>query len=268
MSTDQKRHSAKTPTSKRDAARRRIAEKRAAEAAARAREERRRRTLIGGIAAAVVVIVAIVVVIIVQNSRTSTSANAATPAHTVDNGLVIPVGQASAPVTLDVYEDFQCPICKQFQDANGSALDQMVAQGTVKVRYHLMAFLDTAANKQYSTRAANAAAAVTNAGGDAAFAKLHDILYAHQPPESGSGLSDDQLIQFAAQAGAGGDQVAKQIRDLTYEDWTKKATDRASKDGVTGTPTVHVNGKDLAVQDLVTPGGLAKAVDAATPKNQ
>jgi protein-disulfide isomerase len=247
-------------SSKRAAAQRRIAEKRAAEAAARAQAARKRRTVIGGTVAAVLVVIAVVVAVVVQSSRTAPSANAATPAHTVSSGHVIVVGSSSAPVTVDLYEDFQCPNCKAFEDASGATLAQLVAAGTVRARYHEMAFLDTPANDDYSTRALNAAAAVVNAAGGSAFQKFHDLLYAHQPQESGKGLTDAQLITYAAQAGAGGSTVQQQIKDLTYGDWVKAVTDQASKDGVTGTPTVKVAGKTLA--DL-SPSGLTAAVDAA-----
>ena len=45
------------------------------------------------------------------------------------------------------------------------------------------------------------------------------------------------------------DAEAFRYRDerLTYGDWVAKVTDQASKDGVTGTPTVKVNGQ--LVQD-------------------
>ncbi|MGZ6826856.1 MAG: DsbA family protein [Mycobacteriales bacterium] len=245
---------------KRAAAQRRIAEKRAAEALARAHAERRRRAIVGGVVGAVLVLIAVVVVIVVQSQRTSTSATAAVPAHTIDNGHVIPVGNAAAPVTVDLYEDFQCPNCKAFEAASGSTLAKLVAAGTVQAHYHEMAFLDTAANGNYSTRALNAAAAVVNAAGGTAFQKFHDLLYANQPPETGSGLPDSQLIQYANQAGATGPAVTSAIRNLTYGDWVKTVTDQASKDGVTGTPTVFVKGKKLA--DL-SPAGLTAAVDAA-----
>ena len=239
--------------------RERLAARRAAEAAARARAERRRRSVIGGVAAAAVVVVALVVVIVIQMARTSTSADAAAPANTVD-GTVIAVGSADAPVTVDVYEDFQCPNCKAFEDESGATLDQLVADGTVQARYHGMAFLDTNANDQYSTRALNAAAVVLATAGPDAFQTFHDLLFANQPAEGGSGLSDEQLVEFAGQAGATGSTVELGIRDLTYGDWVKTATDQASKDGVTGTPTVFVDGAKLA--DLSAPG-LAAAVTAA-----
>jgi protein-disulfide isomerase len=200
----------------------------------------------------------VVVAVLVQSQRTATSATAAAPAHTTDH--VIVVGSATAPVTVDLYEDFQCPNCKAFEDATGSTLAQLVAAGTVQAHYHGMAFLDTSANDKYSTRALNAAAAVVNAAGPDAYQKFHDLLYAHQPAEGGSGLTDDQLISYAQQAGASGSTVESAIRDLTYGDWVKEITDQASKDGVTATPTVKVDGQQL--EDLSV-SGLTAAVQSA-----
>jgi protein-disulfide isomerase len=235
-----------------------MAARRAAEAAARARAERNRRTVLGAIAGGVVVLVALVVVILVQTNRASTSATAATPAHVTGSAIV--VGSASAPVTVDLYEDLQCPNCKNFEDASGKTLAQLVAAGTVQAHYHPMAFLDNATNNKYSTRALNAAAAVLDSAGTAAFQTFHDLLYAHQPPESGTGLTDAQLIAYAHQAGATSATVDSAIKNLTFGDWVKKETDQASKDGVTATPTVLVKGKTLS--DL-SPAGLTAAVTAA-----
>jgi protein-disulfide isomerase len=243
----------------RRANRERLAARRAAEAAARARAERRRRTVLGGVVAAVALLLALIAVVVVQTQRTSTSASAAVPPNVVD-GTVIAVGSAAAPVTVDLYEDFQCPNCKAFEDQSGSTLAQLVAAGTVQAHYHGMAFLDTSANHQYSTRALNAAAVVANAAGAQAYATFHGLLFANQPDEGGSGLTDDQLISYAAQAGASGEAVEAGIRDLVYGDWVAQAEDQASKDGVTGTPTVMVNGQPL--EDL-SAAGLTAAVNTA-----
>jgi protein-disulfide isomerase len=173
---------------------------------------------------------------------------------------VIAVGPADAPVAVDVYEDFQCPVCKAFEDSTGATLAQLVDDGTVQLRYHGMAFLDTSANDQYSTRALNAAAVVVDSAGSEAFQAFHDLLFANQPDEGGSGLTDDQLIEYATQAGASGAAVEQDIRDLTYGDWVATVTDQASQDGVTGTPTVMVDGSPL---DDLSVDGLTAAVAAA-----
>ncbi|MEI4270506.1 thioredoxin domain-containing protein [Klenkia sp. LSe6-5] len=248
---------------KKEAARQRIAAKRAAEAAAQAAEQRRRRTVIGASVAAVVVVVAVVVAIVVQTSRSAVDGDAARPAGTAadGNGYTFAVGQADAPVTVDLYEDFQCPVCKQFEDAAGATLEDYVAAGTVRVVYHGMAFLDSARNDDYSTRALNAAAVVASGAGPEAYERFHDLLFANQPDErTGSGLTDDQLVDYAEQAGATGEEVGTDIRDLVYGQWVKGATEQASKDGVTATPTVFVDGTQLTDR---TADGLSAAVDAA-----
>jgi protein-disulfide isomerase len=247
-------------SAQREAARRRIEVKRAAEAAARAAAQRRRRAVVGGLVAAVVLVVVLVVVVVVQPGRTTASADAAAPAEASGNGYVFAVGSADAPVTLDLYEDFQCPNCKALEESLGSTLDDLVAAGTVRVAHHGMAFLDTAANDGYSTRALNAAAVVADAAGTDAYATFHDLLFAEQPDEGGTGLTDDQLVELAARAGASGETVESGIRDLVYGDWVASAEDQASQDGVTGTPTLLVAGEPLT--DL-TPDGLTAAVNAA-----
>jgi protein-disulfide isomerase len=247
-------------SAKREAARRRIAEQRAAEAAARAAAQRRRRAVAGGVVAAVLLVVVLVAVVVVQTGRTTASADAAAPGNASGNGYVFAVGSADASVTLDLYEDFQCPNCKALEESTGSTIDDLVGAGTVQVRYHGMAFLDTDANDDYSTRALNAAAVVADAAGTDAYAAFHDLLFADQPEEGGSGLTDDQLVDLAAQAGAGGATVEAGIRDLVYGDWVARAEDRASQDGVTGTPTLLVAGEQLT--DL-TADGLTAAVTAA-----
>jgi protein-disulfide isomerase len=246
--------------SRREAARQRIAARRAAEEAARATADRRRRTVVGGVATAVVLLMALVAVFLVQSQRTSTDARAAVLPGTTDGGYAVAVGATGAPVTVDLYEDFQCPVCRRFEASAGSTLDQLVTDGTVRVRYHGMAFLDTSANDHYSTRALNAAAVVLAHAGADAYQTFHDLLFANQPAEGGRGLSDDQLIAYADQAGATGDAVAQGIREQTYADWTAQATEQASKDGVTATPTVLVDGD--RVTDL-SATGLTDAVTAA-----
>jgi protein-disulfide isomerase/uncharacterized membrane protein YphA (DoxX/SURF4 family) len=169
----------------------------------------------------------------------------------------VTVGQATAPVTLDLYEDPQCPVCKQFEAEVGPTISTWIGNGTVKVHYHVISFLDSSSTTKYSSRAANALYA--SAGVSATvFAKYHTLLYDKQPAEGSAGLTEDTLVQLAQQAGAG--SVAAQIRAGTYGDFVAAATDQSSKDGVTGTPTVMVNGQTVQNPTLTA---VTAAVQAA-----
>lgn len=249
-------------STKRASAQQRIAQKRAAEALAQALAARRRRTVIGGVVAAVLVVVAVVIVVVVQTQRTSTSVSAPVPGNTVAGGVAVQVGQASAPVTVDLYEDFQCPACNSLEKLTGATIAQLVSDGSIKVNYRPISILDRFSSTDYSTRALNAAGVVADAAGPDAFLTFHGLLFTHQPPENSAGLSDDQLIAFAAQAGASGSTVEAHIRDRYYEDWTKTVTDAASRSGLQGTPTIHIDGKDLPLEQA-TPEGFTAAVKAA-----
>jgi protein-disulfide isomerase len=92
-----------------------------------------------------------------------------------------------------------------------------------------------------------------------AFAAYHQLLYVQQPAEGSAGLTEDRLVQLAQQAGAGA--AATQIRAGTYAEYVARATDQSSKDGVTGTPTVLVNGKTVAQPTL---DAVTAAVNAAS----
>jgi len=98
--------------------------------------------------AAVVILIAVLVIggVFYQHSRTTAANNgygaAKTAAVTVNAG-VVHVGAPNAPVTLNVYEDFTCPICGQFEGVYGQQLAQAQDQGKTAVDYHMLDFLDS-----------------------------------------------------------------------------------------------------------------------------
>ena len=83
----------------------------------------------------------------------------------------------SKPVTVVLYEDFQCPVCQAFEQSNGAYLDQQVKAGKITIQYRPYPFLNTSANDQYSDRAAAAGMCVYAKGGAKAFKTFHDLLY-------------------------------------------------------------------------------------------
>ena len=219
---------------------------------------RRRRT--GLVTAAVVAVLALVVGVgvAVQSRRGSTAASGSSvPANLTDGG--VPTGDADAPVTVTLYEDFQCPACKQFEQTTGPTLQRLQETGTVRVVSKPVAILDRFSSTDYSTRALNAAGCVIDTA-PAAYPAFARSLFDQQPEENSAGLTDDRLAELAEQSGA--EDVTSCVRDQHFEDWTRRATDQASKDGLTGTPYVLVNGKPLTEP---TAAALQTAVTAAQP---
>jgi protein-disulfide isomerase len=215
---------------------------------------RRRRGVVVALVVVVVLAVVVGVGIAVQMSRSDVSGGAgdAAPSGVVDR-YAVPRGDAAAPVTLTLYEDFQCPVCRQVEAIIGPTVDRFVDNGTVRVEYRPIAFLDAASTTAYSSRALNAAACVLDERGTGAFVRMHGLLFDEQPAEGTAGLSDDQLTTLAARAGADREAVSGCIDDERFAGWVDAATERASKDGVNATPTILVDGEQLQLGGQESP---------------
>lgn len=224
------------------------------------KEELRRRMRVASIIAAVALVAVAGIGIGIQSERNPTVGNIATPAGSVgEHGTAgIQFGPADAKVTIDVYEDFLCPICKDFEAQSGSTIVELYKGGTAKVRYHTVAFLNRFSTTKYSTRSANAAACTADSK---VFPLFHDQLFAGQPPEGSAGLNDNQLIELARGVGANEQEFADCVTDGKYNDWVDAITDAASRAGVTGTPTVLVNGRQV-VESNGNPPGPQTLLDA------
>ncbi|KJY32357.1 thioredoxin domain-containing protein [Streptomyces sp. NRRL S-495] len=171
------------------------------------------------------------------------------PANTSGaDGTVITYGKADAAHTLQVFEDFRCPVCKNFEAANGDAVRKLVEDGSVKVEYHLAAFLDKNLGGKGSRTALAAIGAAANEGVDK-FKAYHDVLYANQPDEREDAFGDvNHLLELADKVpGLKTDAFVKAVTDRTYAPWAKKVADAFNDSGVTGTPTVKVDGKPLTL---------------------
>jgi protein-disulfide isomerase len=226
--------------------------------AEQARKERRRRSLVVTAVGTVVLAFVLVIGYIVQSGRDTTGQSSKPPTGAA--GYAVPAGSASAPVTVTLYEDFICPFCGEFEAATRTKLQQAVDAGKVKLRYHILDYLPRNTTNNYSLRAANAEAVVLNDAGPKAAKKFHDLLYENQPKEGSAGLSDGQLVDYAVQAGASRSKASDGISNGTFDQWVKNGTSQASKAGVTATPTIKVNGKELPGP---TVGELAQQVEQA-----
>ncbi|GII53740.1 DSBA oxidoreductase [Planotetraspora thailandica] len=220
-----------------------------------AQKERRRRivvfTTIG-----LVVIIAIVVGLLVQANRTkpTTYSGALAPVSVQQDGTVVMARPGVTKPVLDVYEDFQCPICKEFEHINAAQIKQFAAEGKIKVVYHPIAFV----NPQGSLRAAAAAQCVPGNS----WMAFHDELFAKQPDEKVA-LTIDDLKKFAADAKITDPAVLSCMEAQGNAAQVQQRTQTALNT-IQGTPTLMLDGKQLSNDQALTSTGLRDALDAAT----
>jgi len=213
--------------------------------------ERRRRVTMW--TSAVVVLVLVVAGLVgwrvLAGQQKSTATALTTPPGVVDSSTAWSVG--SGPVVVDVYEDFMCPVCRNFESASGATIKQLVTDKKITVRYHTVAILDASSSgTQYSTRSAGAAAA---AAIDGKFIEYHDVLYANQPQEGSTGLTNAKLIDLGKSVGLTSTAFVDAINNKTYDAWVAKVTDTFSSRGYNGTPTIVVAGKLLQGPNQTVP---------------
>ena len=139
---------------------------------------------------------------------------------------------------VDIYEDFQCPVCMQFEAVNMNYLQSLVTEKKATVRYHILSFLG-----DESKRAANASACANE---EDKFLAFHSAMYANQPAAENSGeWSNERLIAIGKAAGISSKTFESCVNEGTYAGWVQKVAEAAAKSGVNSTPTVIVDGKEI-----------------------
>ena len=180
------------------------------------------------------------------------------------DGTVIVYGRADSPHTLQVFEDFRCPVCKSFEKSSGKAVQQLADDGAYRIEYHLAAFLDVNLGGRGSRTALAAAGAALNEGVDK-FKQFHDVLYANQPDERQDGFGNvNTILTLADQVpGLKTDAFTKAVTEGTYLPWAARVAEAFNTSGVTGTPTVKLDGSPVQLSDS---SGRALTADQLTDR--
>ncbi|MDN3351038.1 thioredoxin domain-containing protein [Actinomadura sp. DC4] len=249
------------------AARQRSARERLAEERRRqAQKQQRTRRLMISLSGLVVVALAVVITVYFVNKKDpSAYSGALAPTSRQSDGAILAAKPGVKAPKLELFEDFQCPICHEFENASGSTIKRLAAEGKVNVLYYPFWLFKQQPEpiRGNSQRAANAALC---APADK-WIQYHDAIYKHQPAEGSKGFSNKDLIGWAKDLGfatpqfqqcVNGNQKQSQIDQMTnYAEQTRK---------VTGTPTVFLNGQSLDLNStLLNAKNLEKAILAATP---
>lgn len=226
--------------------------------------QRRINLLIGG---GLLVVIALIVggVLFASSQNASSSGltlpapdpNAPLPKTVLPSSAAEPYGvpygtPAATKSTVQVWEDFQCPVCAQFEAAQGAAMQQLAADGKIYLVYRPASFLDRnlPQSQLSSARAVSAWGCAIDAGvGE----KYHNVVFANQPTKEGDGYTDAQLLSFGKDAGLTGaayDSFAACVDVHTYLGWVANSAQAFHDDGVSQTPTVLLDGTEIPSAEL------------------
>jgi protein-disulfide isomerase len=239
--------------------------------------DRRRRLFVqGGIGLFVVVVIGVVALLVSSGVHGPSSG----PLNMQSDGIKIGTGykavstpalrpgedpspsktNATDVIAIQLYVDYQCPICGAFEKANASQISTLVKTGAATLEIHPISILDRVSlGYKYSTRAANAAACVANYSPNNFF-DYSALLFANQPAENTNGLTDGQLMTLVKKAKPKNlSTIDNCITKQDFKSWVNAATTRATTGPiagtnvkkVSGTPTVIINGQQYtgAVND-------------------
>jgi protein-disulfide isomerase len=162
------------------------------------------------------------------------------------------LGVAKAPVTIVLFTDFECPYCSKV----APLLEQVLAKNpdTVKVVLKNLPL----GMHQFADPAARAALA---AGEQGKFWEFHNALFAL--PAQNIALSEKTIEDIAVKLGLKMDQFKSDMASPKIRQKVDQDIMDAQKAGITGTPSIFVNGHPLRER---TVEDFQKKIDAALGK--
>ncbi len=150
------------------------------------------------------------------------------------------LGSAEAPVTIVVYEDFQCPYCHEFFHSVFPGLKaDYIDTGNVKFVHRNFAFL--------GDESVLAAASSKCATAQNKFWEFHAAVYANQGAENSGIFTKESLQKIATEAGLQSQEFNTCITNNLEKEKEVVTLEKAdaTKVGVSSTPTMYIDGKKI-----------------------
>jgi protein-disulfide isomerase len=139
-------------------------------------------------------------------------------------------GEASAPVTLVEYGDYECPYCGKAHPVV-KALERHFGK---RLRFVFRNFPLTQAHP-HAEHAAEAAEAAGEAG---KFWPMHDVIFEHQ-----TALEDADLVRYAESVGVPGATITDALAHHAHAARIRQDFLSGVRSGVNGTPSFFINGQ-------------------------
>ena len=184
------------------------------------------------------------------------------PADLVDGSSV---GTAEAPVTLEVWEDFQCPVCARYSlSVEPILVERYVKPGTLRIVHRDLAFLGRGTPNESEVAASGAVCA--NRQGK--YWDYSHWIYNNQDGENAGGFRPERVKAIAEAAGVDVTDWDACMADPAVLAEVRGSTQTGVGLGVNSTPTMFLNGTLVSPPGLKSAdelGALIEAAEAASP---
>lgn len=172
---------------------------------------------------------------------------------TGENGTTVVIGKSTAKKTLTMYEDPRCPVCAQFEQTVGATVKADYDAGKYKLQFVGATFLDNSLTGEGSKNALSALGAALNVSPEA-FLEFKTALYSaeYHPEESDDKFKDDSyLIKVGDSVPElkGNKKFQDAVKNGTFDKWALEMSKTFDDAGVSGTPTLKMDGKTLTGSD-------------------
>jgi len=178
-------------------------------------------------------------------------------------GEGLTLGDPNAPAKIEVFEDFQCPACRQFTlNVEPRIISELVETGKASYTFRHYPFLDLNSVGKESHQAANASMCANEQG---KFWEYHEVLFANWNGENIGTFNDRRLVDFANALDLDMGAFRACFNENRYADAIQADFEAGAAMGVSGTPSVFVNGQIVKPGFVPSFEEIAAAVEAAQP---
>lgn len=168
-------------------------------------------------------------------------------------GEGVGVGAADAPVVVEIYEDFMCPHCANFEADASEVIKEVTEAGTARFVYYPVTLTNFG---QPSVEAANAYACSVREGKGVEF---HDALYF----DGGTQWTDDSLVTLGESLGLESAEFESCVQNTEFEDWVHSIDSADASRQIERTPTIFVNNEPFGEDGDLSGAGLQIAIEEA-----
>lgn len=151
--------------------------------------------------------------------------------HNLPVGTSAIKGNKNASVTIVEFSDFQCPYCARLQPTLNEVLKAYPKEVRLVYKDFPLAFHKQAKNAAKATRAA---------GEQGKYWEMHDLIF-----EKYSSLTEEMFKEFAVKLNLDINKFEADFSSNKYDKLIQEDINLGRQAGVSGTPTLFVNGKRM-----------------------